>query len=173
MAQTIVITGRVIDNVTRDSVPSPKVQITDKDGNLTRGKHQVMGDSDGNFKIEIPSIIKRGKYLTASYGGEKNTIPLVHNKNDYRIDIGMKSKEEKEVTVTQAKSPKIAECERAGGAWDFGERDASGNISRNPSCIMPPQKKSKMGLGIKILIGLGILAVIGGGIYLATKKKGK
>ena len=96
MQSTTVLSGKVFDGLVRkmggelEGIPSPKIEITDKNGK-PYGKYRVMGDMDGNFTLEIPSIIKRGKYITASNSIDKVTVPLIQNKNSYNIDMGIKS----------------------------------------------------------------------------------
>jgi len=170
MATTTVLTGKVFDGLVRkmggelEGIPSPKIEITDRNGKLYQ-KYRVMGDIDGNFTLEIPSIIKRGKYITASNSMDRVTVPLVVNKNNYNIDMGIQVQNtQDEVTVTA--DPEQVKCIRAKGKWD----------SSTKTCTLPqePKKnepKKKMSTTIKILIGIGVLIVVGGTVYLATRKR--
>ena len=164
--QPIIISGKVFDGLSNrvvggdyEGVPSPKVQITDAQGNLTSGKWQVIGDINGNFTMVIPTIAQRGNYLTVSNGLDKRTIPMLSGKSFYKIDVGLKPFETKEEVIATA-NPDEVKCIQSKGKWS----------RETKVCSMPQQPKKKMGIGLKILIGLGILVVVGGGVYLATRK---
>ena len=168
---TTTLTGKVFDGLVRkmgggyEGIPSPKIEITDKNGNLTRGKYRVMGDIDGNFTLEIPSIIKRGKYITASNSLDRVTVPLTQNKNNYNIDMGIKTQKSQDEVIVTA-DPNIVACikKHGAGSWNYDTK----------TCIVPTKPEKKMSMTVKILIGLGILVIVGSTVYLATRKgKGK
>lgn len=114
------ITGRVYDSNDGDKgVPGARVMITDKDGNLTNGGHQLIATSAGKFDIEIPTLEIRGKYITASNSVSKRTIPLIYpSDQNYEIDIDS-MKEQDVTTMYVTAEPEAVKCiQEQNGVWD-------------------------------------------------------
>jgi len=184
---TIKLKGKVFDGMVRkmgggyEGLPSPKVYISDSKGNVTKSKIRVLGDVDGNFvlsipamKIQLPSvgipmppaIVPKvdGKYITAEIVGfPKKTLPLGKT-NTYDFNLGIKKGTQDVGEVYVKTDSDRINCIRAKGKWDNATR----------TCSLPKKHPSKkrMSMTVKILIGLGILVVVGGTVYLATRKKG-
>lgn len=84
----ISVSGKIIDQVTGESIPYANVYFSDSGGQILPGHQGSTSDKNGNYSIE-----GNGAYITASYVGySKETKPFKRSL-DFELVSGVELKE--------------------------------------------------------------------------------